>query len=273
MSKIKRTTKGAGAPTTMNKSAIRKNAKQVATPPYQYTGNIEILGVGQSLEDERFLEVAVGDKTALLDVDSIADPRSGELKKLTRLGEPLIKPASRSEFLARVHDAARAEPSFEVATKTGFYRKEFVLPEGLDPRGPANVARYFDERYAVYHRRLRQEGTVQGWLELARLCRGKSRLLTGLCLAVCGPVCGAFGDEPPGVQVVSEGGMGGTTIGRIVGTVWGGDCNRRARSVAGLAATIRGSILRFSAALSIRCSCSSMTCTMPARRSSRRFST
>jgi len=40
-----------------------------------------------------------------------------------------------------------------------------------------------------------------------------------------GVVCGAFGDEPPGVQVVSEGGMGGTTIGRVVATVWGGDRN------------------------------------------------
>jgi len=57
------------------------------------------------------------------------------------------------------------------------------------------------------------------------LCRGKSRLLTGLCLALSGVVCGAFGDEPPGVQVVSEGGMGGTTIGRVVATVWGGDRN------------------------------------------------
>ena len=190
-----------------------------------HTDNIEILGVGESVDDERFLKVAVGEKTALLNVDNLADPKSGELKILTRLGEPLIKPAARTEFLDRAHDAARAEPTFKVAIRTGWFDGKYVLPEGLAPVGEANIERYFDPRYAVYHRRLRQEGTVQGWLELARLCRGKSRLLTGLCLALSGVVCGAFGDEPPGVQVVSEGGMGGTTIGRVVGTVWGGDRN------------------------------------------------
>jgi hypothetical protein len=177
------------------------------------------------LEDERFLQVAVGDQTTLLNVDNLSDPRSGELKKLTPLGEPLIKHAARSEFLARAHDVARAEPIFKVAVRTGWFHDTFILPAGLASGGERNVARYFDPRYAVYHRRLHHSGTAAGWLELARLCRGKSRLLTGLCLALSGVVCGAFGDEPPGVQIVSSGGMGGTTIGRVVGTVWGGDSN------------------------------------------------
>ena len=217
MTRVKQSTMGQG--TSKTKSA------KVATPQYKYTSKITMSGVGQSMEDERFLQVAVGEKTALLNVDNIADPRSGELKILTRLGEPLIKPAARTEFLARAHDAARAEPTFKVAIRTGWFDGKYVLPQGLAPVGEANIERYFDPRYALYHRRLRQEGAVQGWLALARLCRGKSRLLTGLCLALSGVVCGAFGDEPPGVQVVSAGGMGGTTIGRVVGTVWGGDRN------------------------------------------------
>ena len=211
--------------TTNGQGTLKTKFPRVATPQYQYTNNITISGVGQSLEDERFLKVAVGDKTALLNVDNLADLRSGELKKFTPLGEPLIKPAARTELLARAHDAARAEPTFKVAIRTGWFDGKYVLPERLAPVGEANIERYFDPRYAIYHRRLRREGTVLGWLALARLCRGKSRLLTGLCLALSGIVCGAFGDEPPGVQVVSEGGMGGTTIGRVVSTVWGGDRN------------------------------------------------
>ena len=204
---------------------IKKTTKGKSTLQHTHTCNITFVGVGKSEDDELFLKVAVGEKTALLNVDNLADPRSGELKKLTPLGEPLIKPAARAEFLTRVHDAARAEPTLKVAVRTGWFDGKYVLPEGLAPVGEANIVRCFDPRYAVYHRRLRQEGTVEGWLELARLCRGRSRLITGFCLAVSGPVCGAFGDEPPGVQVVSKGGMGGTTIGRVVSAVWGGDRN------------------------------------------------
>ena len=178
MTRVKQTTNGQGTSNT-------KPAK-VATPQYQYTSNISIYGVGQSLEDERFLKVAVGDKTALLNVDNLADLRSGELKKFTRLGEPLIKPAARTELLARAHDAARAKPTLKVAIRTGWFDGKYVLPERLAPVGEVNIERYFDPRYAIYHRRLRQEGTVLGWLELARLCRGKSRLLTGLCLCLVG---------------------------------------------------------------------------------------
>jgi hypothetical protein len=162
------------------------------------------------------------------------------LKKLTPLGEPLLKYSARTEFLARAHDAARVEPTFEVAVRTGWFDGTFILPEGLAPVGEPNVARYFDPRYAVYHRRLHQSGTVAGWLDQARLCRGKSRLLTGLCLALSGVVCGAFGDEPPGVQVVSSGGMGGTTIGRVVGTVWGGDCDPARRIGCGVSSNNTG---------------------------------
>jgi len=212
-------------PTAKAKGVLQTKPAKVPRPQHQHTNNIEFVGVGESEDAERFVKVAVGEKTALLNVDSIADPRSGELKILTRLGEPLIKPAARTEFLARAHDAAREQPTFLVAIRTGWFDGKYVLPKGLAPVGEANIERYFDPRYALYHRRLRQEGAVRGWLELARLCRGKSRLLTGLCLALSGVVCGAFGDEPPGVQVVSEGGMGGTTIGRVVGTVWGGDRN------------------------------------------------
>ena len=85
MTKMKQTTQG--------KRALQAKPAKAQPPQHQYTGNIKIRGVGKSDDDELFLEVAVGEKTALLNVDKIADPKSGELKILTRLGEPLIKHA------------------------------------------------------------------------------------------------------------------------------------------------------------------------------------
>jgi hypothetical protein len=92
----------------------------------------------------------------------------------------------------------------------------------LDPQGPPNVARYFDEHYRQYHRRLHRAGTIRGWLQMADLCRGKTRLIAGLCLSLTGRVCAEFGYEPPGYQFVCAGGLGKSTIGRIAGTPWGG---------------------------------------------------
>jgi hypothetical protein len=76
---------------------------------------------------------------------------------------------------------------------TGYHGLKFVLPRGLDPQGPPNVERNFDQRYAQYHDCLHRAGTIRGWLQLAELCRGKSRLVAALCLAFTSPVCGAFG--------------------------------------------------------------------------------
>ena len=210
-------------PTTQDQAGMQATPAAVPPPQHQHTGNITISDVGESEDRRRFLKVAKGQETVLLDLDNIADPKSGELKKLTPLGEPLIKPAARTEFLNRAHDAARQEPTFFVALKTGFYEGEFVLPPGLDPQGPADVERYFDQRYDQYHRRLYPAGTIRGWLQLADLCRGKSRLIAGLCLGVSGPVCATFGYEAPGFQLVSRGGFFKTTAGRIIGTLWGGN--------------------------------------------------
>ena len=220
--------------TAQDKATLEAKRARAEREKHPYTYNIKNLGVGKSEDDEYFLKVAVGEKTALLNVDKIGDPRSGELKILTPLGEPLIKEAARREFRDRAHDHARAKPTFPVVTKTGYLSPElvsrgrrqiFVLPDGLAPQGQTNVERYFDPRYAQYHRRLHEAGTPQAWLELAKLCRGKTRLIAGLCLAFTGPVCALFGYEPPGLQFVSKGGLGKTTVGRAAVTVWGGDLN------------------------------------------------
>jgi hypothetical protein len=108
----------------------RARSPRRKAPQHQHTSNIKIGEVGKSDDDELFVEVAVGEKRALLNVDKIADPRSGELKILTRLGELLITHASRTEFLTRVHDAVRAEPTLKVAIRTGWFRWQVRAPRG-----------------------------------------------------------------------------------------------------------------------------------------------
>jgi hypothetical protein len=116
-------------PGTMHaKAALEAKRARAEREKHPLTYQIKILGVGESVDGERFLKVAVGEKTALLNVDNLADPRSGELKILTRLGEPLIKEAARREFRDRAHDHASAKPSFPVVTKTGFLSPELVPP-------------------------------------------------------------------------------------------------------------------------------------------------
>ncbi len=190
---------------------------------FPHTSAIEILGVGVTERRERFLKVQVGERSDLLNLDSLAHSGSEEWTRLSRLDEPLITRAARTEFIGRVQDEGRKPPTFNVATKTGWRDGVFVLPPGLAPRGQPDVEVYFDPRYDPYHDRLTRVGTAQGWLELAGLCSGKTRLMAALCLAFTGPVCAAFGFEPPGLQFVSVGGKGKTTIGRVAATVWGGD--------------------------------------------------
>jgi hypothetical protein len=133
------------------------------------------------------------------------------------------KPAARKDFGHLTHEA-RGEAKPLVATMTGYHGLKFVLPPGLDPQGPPNVERSFDQRYRQYHDLLHRAGTIQGWLALAKLCRGKSRLIAALCLAFTGPVCGAFGFKAPGLQFFFERhtSFPETTVGRVAATVWGG---------------------------------------------------
>ena len=265
---MKTTNEGQG---TLKAKPSRGATRSIRTPTIS-----RFSALGKCDDGRHFVKVAVGEKTALLDVDKIADSKSGELKKLTPLGASLIKQAARTEFLNRAHDATRQKPSFPSfpvgPPKTGKHGAVFVLPEGLDPRGSPNVERYFDEHYHQYHRRLHRAGTIRGWLQMADLCRGKTRLMTALCLSFSGAVCAEFGYEPPGYQLVSravwENRPSGASPGLPGAVAW----ILPAGSVAESVGTKPTSTSRSSRRPSIRCCCSSTTCTGPTRRTSRRSS-
>jgi len=64
---------------------------------------------------------------------------------------------------------------------------------------------------------------------MVKRCRGKTRPIAGLALSFTGPVCAAFGWEPPGVQLVGTGGFGKTTIGKVASSAWGGSSDPKDR--------------------------------------------
>ena len=193
--------------------------------PHEYTSKIEFVGVGQDDVGNRYLKVKVGKRTALMNVDNLAaNHKLEELSLLTPLGQPLLLPAARTEFIKRAHEEARKTATFRVATKTGFLGYVFVLPFIQLPE-EAVVERYFHPNYAQYHERFRARGSVRGWQALMELCRDKPRLMTGIALSFAGPVCAALGFEPPGIQFVGRGGSGRTTAGQVIAATWGGDPN------------------------------------------------
>lgn len=203
-----------------------------AAPPVEdgvvHTAGIRFIGVGVSEDRSRFLKIAVGKRTALINIDSLANSQSGELSILTRLGEPLLLPAAKTEFIKRAHAEARKAPTFKVATTTGFFGRStplFVLPYMQFPRDAGKVERYFHPNYAQYHERFRARGTLAGWQAVMELCRDKPRMMTGGALSLTGPVCAALGFEPPGIQFVGRGGSGRTTAGQVFAATWGGDPN------------------------------------------------
>jgi hypothetical protein len=207
-----------------NKVDQAGNMQPEADDPPAYTSAIEFVGVGVDEVGNRYLKIKVGKRTALMNVDNLATSAASELSLLTPLGQPLLLPAAKKEFIERAHNEARKAATFKVAPKIGSAGSVFVLPFSHYPK-EAVIERYFHPNFAQYHERYRARGTGAGWQALIELCREKPRLMTGIALSFAGPVCAALGFEPPGIQFVGRGGSGRTTAGQVIAATWGGDAN------------------------------------------------
>jgi len=189
----------------------------------RHTTRIKILGIGANKNNDPYLKVSADNNIAILNVDALDQGR--EWRTLARVGAPLLTAAAKNEFRARAQEAvnnAAGKMSFQVATQIGFHGDAFVLPDGIMPR-TANVELCLDSQFADYHRKFHCAGSLEGWQEIADLCRGNSRALLCLGLACSGPTCAAVGYEPPGVQLTGRGGGGKSTLGVMVTSLLGGD--------------------------------------------------
>ncbi len=190
---------------------------------YKYTSKIEFLGRGKSENGDRFIKRRIGEDVALISVAKLFAQPNDEFVRLQRAGVTLLLPDARREFTKRVQDEAGKQPTFQVATQPGLLGGKFHFPDDGVSKGVSGAEFYPDERHANVYRKFHRAGTRQGWMNLCALSRGKSRLVLGYALASCGPICAAFGFEPPGVQFVGVPGSGKSTAAKIPSAMWGWD--------------------------------------------------
>ena len=196
-----------------------------------YTHGIEFLAVGTSKKGEKFLLIAKDDKHVVLSVRNLGRDPSAELERLEALDVHLLVPQARSAFLILAQEAARAEPTFNVATQIGWFDDVFVLPgrvyppqppmEGM-PRGWSRMLVHLDAKDEDIHSRFYCHGSSKKSRELFQLCRGNSRFIFDAAHSVVGPCCLPFDLRAPGVQFVGPPGTAKTVLAVVAGATFGG---------------------------------------------------
>jgi uncharacterized protein (DUF927 family) len=128
-----------------------------------------------------------------------------------------IAPKSRPlllEFLQTSKTKKRAR----ITTRTGWHDGIFVLPDGAS--GSAGEEWIFELDGA---HTFKLKGTVTGWRDdVARLCRGNSRLMFAVSLAFASPLLQPAGAESGGFHLRSNSSDGKTTALRVAASVCGG---------------------------------------------------
>ncbi len=195
------------------------------------TRGIEFLAVGRSKKGGKFLLVAKDEKHVVLSVRNLGRDPSAELQRLEALDVHLLVPDARQAFLRRAQEAARMEPTFDVATQIGWFEDVFVLPDRIYPPQPpikgmppgwSRILVHLDAKDDDIHSRFHCRGSPRKSQEIFRLCRGNSRLMFASAHSFVGPCCKPFGLRAPGVQAVGDPSSGKTVPGVVAGATYGG---------------------------------------------------
>ena len=189
------------------------------------TSHIEIRGYGGSLDGALFIRLRFlhrgKSRTRLLALGGLT-VASGEFDRLNVDGARLISPQARRELIDRIQATPEEGRRFPVATRLGWHRHAFVLPDGVISADGKKLWVHLDdggrrERFDRY----RTGGTLEGFREIARLAIGNSLMELGFCLAFAGPVAALLGVEQPGVMLVGAPGSWKSTLLAAVACVWG----------------------------------------------------
>jgi hypothetical protein len=192
---------------------------------------IKFLAVGIGQQRGKFLLVGKDDQYAVLSVRNLARDPNTELERLEALDVHLLVPQTRQAFLRRAQEAAKMEPTFQVATQIGWLDEVFVLPDRVYPRQPpiegmppgwSRILVHLDAKDEEVHSRFCCSGSIKESLEIFRLCRGNSRLIFFAADSFVGPCCKPFHRPAPGFQPVGKEDTGKTVAGIIAGATYGG---------------------------------------------------
>jgi putative DNA primase/helicase len=200
--------------------------------PTTHTKAVAIVGRGTDENQGTYLRLDVEEQDGRFreEILSIADFSANRGKTIRDLHLPIISPAANREFLNRVHDAQRLPLTFDVATRSGWFGRSFVKPNGI-VKAPKPVSRpikaHFDPAVREFGRKYATKGDLAGWGELGRLSEGNTRLMMSLALSLVGPLVDLIGGDPPMVQLVGPAQSGKSSIAIAAGSVWGEHDSRR----------------------------------------------
>ena len=227
------TTQGPGTAKTKAAEVFSK-ALIVKGGPKQVSSvmdRIEFPAVGVSKKSGKFLLVTKDGKYVVLSVRNLARPGNTELEKLEEINVYLLTSPARQDFLKLAQEAAKMEPTFQVATQIGWYDDLFVLPDRVYPPQPplqgmppgwSQILVHLDAKDEDIHSRFYCSGSPTKSREIFQLCRGNSRLIFAAAFSFVGPCCKPFSLRAPGVQYVGRPNSGKTVAAVIAGATWGG---------------------------------------------------
>ena len=205
-----------------------KHARAPNHPSFPVLDALNFEGVGIDENKLLYLKVRYDGHTALLSARNLLRNPKMELGRLEEIGVPLIQSGIQTAFLKLAQYEIAKKPTFDVATKLGLHGNIFVLPNGVVPKD-SRIEVHLDESHGDAHRNYHRAGSVDGLNQLFGLMRGNSRLIAGCALALTGPLCAAFGFDPPGLQFVGPGGCGKSSAAAAISSLWGWDCTPGAR--------------------------------------------
>jgi putative DNA primase/helicase len=199
-------------------------AKKIKQAP---STQISVIAVGRDEAKRRYLLLGKGGKPIPnlppILLDRFFNKKAELFAELGHAGHGLFTAAAQNEFLASVEKSGDKQPSFRVATKIGWNKDTYVLPDKVfNP--DQNVYRALGELDAGTLAKYRaSQSTLEDWQKkIGKGCLNNSRLMFAVALAFTGPILRFVSDERSGgFQIYGNAETGKTTAAMVAGSVWG----------------------------------------------------
>jgi putative DNA primase/helicase len=132
----------------------------------------------------------------------------------------------RKEVFDKLEKRKAKAPSFKVVTRLGWNSGAYVFPDEIVGEPKMRLETALDGLDRAMRDKYRTKGTLKEWQdEVAALCKGNSRLMFGVGLALTGPILRLVkGPKAGGFQFWGPPETGKTTAAMVEGSAWG--CHR-----------------------------------------------
>ncbi|RXH02196.1 DUF927 domain-containing protein [Bradyrhizobium vignae] len=180
-------------------------------------------GEGRDETGLRYFRIALPESAITVSAKTVVSEPGQIFTALTNAGVNCISTESKKAIIDALQLFQGAGASFQVTTKIGHFRKQFVLPEQVI--GPAKLptVSVLDGLDQAMVAKYRTKGTLDEWQQqVAKPVTGNSRLMFGGALAFTGPILPFVkGPRTGGFQISGAAETGKTTAATVAGSVWG----------------------------------------------------